>query len=96
MANVIEKPPTASKLYNFDFTDDLATGETVSSATSVTSDTPTGATALTIGTPTVSSPNVQVRISGGSAGYTYHLTCTVSTSDSNTLVGCGDLRVVAC
>lgn len=90
------KRPGESRLYEFDFTDLLATGETVSAVSGVTATTPSGSSALTVGSPTLTSPSAFVRISGGTSGYVYLLTCTVTTSASNTLVACGHLRVEAC
>lgn len=90
------KRPAESRLYGMDFSALLASGETVSAVSSFAADTPAGATALTVGAPTVTSPAAFARISGGTAGYTYHVTVTVTTSLGNTLQECGDLQVAAC
>jgi hypothetical protein len=65
--------------YDFDFTDSLAEGDTVSTATVTVS--PSG---LTLSTKTVSSPTVKQWVSGGTAGTRYRLTCAAVTSGGRT------------
>lgn len=96
IALMADKTSAESKIYDFNFVNDLATGETITGLTSITANTPSGATALTITGPVFSSPKAQCRIAAGTAGYTYHITVTVTTSDGNTLQQCCDLRVVPC
>ena len=84
------KQPGEARLYHIPFTQELRTGETISSVTSVTQTNMgevTGSTALTIGTPTLnaSADIVQVRISAGTDGEHYKITATVATSQSDTI-----------
>jgi hypothetical protein len=81
-ANYLPRSAAWSRVYEFDFSDfaELEAGETISSP-SVSVD-PSGPT---IGTPSVSGDSVLVRISGGTAGVTYTVTCTVTLSSGGTL-----------
>ena len=93
------KAPTESILYGVDFTKLLLSAETISTVT--ISDSPTGQLTIGAGSANVASfPNdeggtvavgkgAQFRISGGTAGTTYTLTVTVTTSAGNT-------RVIVC
>lgn len=87
---VLRKQPAESRIYEFEFGANMSAGETLSSATVVS--TPTG---LTVGSPTYSGTKVQVRLSGGTTAVKYKLTCTVTTSLSNTLELDGYLDVRA-
>ncbi len=78
---ILDKQPTESDLFDIDFTPKLVTGDTISSVTSVA----TAQAGLTIGAPLLSSPKVQVRISGGTDGTLYKITAIVVTSNGNTL-----------
>jgi len=93
------KYTTTVRSYIFDLANapEIVSGETISSPTVTGS--PSG---LTIGTPTIleaetlavpSGKGVAVTISGGTAGTSYTLTCTVTTSGGATLVVKGDLEV---
>ena len=90
---LLTKRPNENRLYAFDFTNLLGTSETISTVASVTADTPSGADALTIGSTSISGANAQVRLSGGTDGYTYTVTCQITTSASNTLEDVGRLKV---
>lgn len=81
--------------YTFDFTPELGTGETVSSVSGV-SQYEDGATTtdLTIGSPTLSSPNVQVLVGGGTVRKVYVLECTAVTSAGQTLIVQGAVAVI--
>lgn len=71
--NLFEKDPDARLLYGFDWSDWLASGETITSA-SITTD-------LTYETPNIlSSGSVVVWISGGTAGLRYPVACKIQTS----------------
>jgi hypothetical protein len=85
---ILIKAESESYLANFDWTDVVATGETVSSAT-VTA----VPTTLTIGSPGLSDAIVQVRLSGGTGDDVYELKCVAVTSLGNTLTGVGLLIV---
>ena len=84
------KQPGEDLLYGMDFTNLLATGETISSVTSfleiTTSD-------LTIGSGTIKSAVVEFRVSGGTHGVRYRIEVIIVTSDSNTRVADGLLLV---
>jgi hypothetical protein len=81
-AQYLGRPSTWSRVYEWDFSDfdELEAGETISSP-AVTAD-PSG---LTIGTPSVSGSSVFCRLSGGTAGVTYEVTCAVTLSSGGTL-----------
>lgn len=96
MPTTLTKRPAESRLYNLDFAELLATGETLLTIVSVAADTPDGATALTLSGTAISGTKVQVRIAGGTALYTYEITATVTTSDGNTLQDCGLPEVAEC
>mgnify|MGYP000370251468 CR=1 FL=1 len=87
-----------TRAYVFDFTDcaELEAGETISTPSVA------AVSGLTIGTPAVlaaavddvaAGKGVQVAISGGTAGTTYTLNCTVNTSGGAVLIRRAHLRV---
>lgn len=78
---VLDKQPSESRLYDIDFAPLLATGDTITSVTSVS----TAQNGLTIASPSFVSPKVQVRISSGTSGTLYKLTAIVVTTDGDTL-----------
>lgn len=84
------KQPGESRMYTMDFTPLLARdGESLVSA--VVAAEPAG---LTLdGTAVVSERMAQQRIAGGTAGMSYKVTFTVTTSLGNTLEGEGNLIV---
>lgn len=96
MAALLIKRPDESRLYNLNFAALLATGESITGVTAVTADAPDGADALTISGITYSATKAQFRLEGGTDGYTYDVKATVTTSDGNTLVDCGELEVTDC
>lgn len=85
-------------VFNFFARSEVVAGETLSSPTvtvSPSGPTISGAAVLTsslAGVP--SGKGVSATISGGTAGTTYTLTCTVTTSGGSTLVCKGELEVV--
>ena len=93
------KRPGESRLYDFDFSRLLSTGETIASVTGVTQTNRgnvVGSTALTIGAPSTDSGSlVQARISDGTDDEDYCLEAEAVTSDSNTLICAGYLYVRA-
>jgi hypothetical protein len=96
-ATIWVKRPGESNLYQVSFANQLAAGESISTAT-VTS-TPAGDVSnpgLTIGAPVIATPWVQVRLSVGTDGYTYAVNFTVTTSLGNTLHDCQPCRVRDC
>lgn len=70
----LPKDPDADKLYVFDWSDWLATSDTIASA-SVSAD--SGITASVV---TTSTTTVTVRVNGGTAGTTYGVSCKVTGS----------------
>lgn len=78
---ILTKQPSENILYDFEFADKMATAETVASVVSVTA-TPTG---LTVGATAFSGTIAQVRLSGGTTGTEYLVTCKITTSLSNAL-----------
>ncbi len=81
----------------FDFTSELASGETLSTAT-VASGVYSGAdanpAAMISEAASISGPQVTQFVIGGVAGVVYLLTCTVTTSAGQTLKGFGLLALV--
>jgi hypothetical protein len=96
MAEELYKQPAESRLYHFVFTNLLASGETISTVTSVTQvnlGKVAGSSDVTIGPPTKTTNIAQVRISGGTNYESYKLSALVTTSDSNILELDGILHV---
>lgn len=91
------KDPEEVFACTFDFTLELAEGETISGtpevAVAVVSGTDTAAAALTSGAPVVEAGRVLQRLVGGVAGVTYSLTCIATTSDGNKLARAAILPV---
>ena len=77
------------KYYNFDFVDELETGETITGSPAV-SISPTGPT---LGTPSINGTEVQVKITGGTAGVSYLVTMKIATSAGESIEGSGWLEV---
>ncbi len=88
-----EKRAAWSRAYEFDFGDfEEVIAGAVLSAPSVTAS-PSG---LTIGSPVVSGTDVNVQISGGTAGVAYLVTCTVTLGGGpSTVDQVGTLSVIA-
>ena len=78
MAQLFVKDPDAVLDYAFDWSDWLATGETISSHTITTE------TGLTKDSDSESSGVVTVWLSGGTAGEDYDVACKIVTSASRT------------
>ena len=85
---VLVKQPGETRQFSMDFSNLLATSETIASPTVTSS--PSG---LTIGSASVSGSKVQFNISGGTHAVRYRLEVTVASSGGATLVGDGVLRV---
>lgn len=75
------KQPAESRVYDFDFSGIMPTGATITAVSGVTS-TPSG---LTVGGTAFSGQIAQVRLSSGTTATEYLITCTVTTSTSDTL-----------
>lgn len=80
--------------YIFDFTNELASGETLTSVTGITQK-ESGVTTsdLTIGTPALATPLVTALVSVGVAGKIYVMECKAVTSGGQTLIVEGGLAV---
>lgn len=89
----ISKHPIESALFDMDYSERLATGETISSVTSVTSVRLRGLGSITVGATAFTDDTAQVRLSGGDAGDVYRLEFLVLTSSGNSLIGVGQLEI---
>ena len=72
------KDPSAVLDYVFDWTEWLATGETITDYT-ITAD-----TGITVDSPTEDDGKVTVWLSGGTAGVNYKVACLITTSAGRT------------
>lgn len=89
------KYASATKTYTFDFTSDLAIGETISSAVlgSAIYSGNSGAT-VTLGSETVSGARVSVPISGGTEGAIFLIDCMAITSLGQVLMQTAYLPII--
>lgn len=78
MAKTLRKQPGENVLFEVDFSDQLITGETIQSVTSIVGS-PSG---LTFGAPQISGSKVQFTIADGTSGQVYKLTLKLVTLDS--------------
>jgi len=87
---------TEVKSLSFDFSQVLASGETISTATCtvvVIDGTDTNPSNILSGGTTIIGFKVYQQVQNGVAGVTYRLVATITTSVGNTLVALGDLPV---
>lgn len=81
------------------FSDDLNTGETITSLNSITASVLSGADpnpqTILSGSPTVATPNIIQMIAGGLAGVQYQVSVTVTTSIGAVRTGKASFWVVA-
>ena len=87
----------ATRTVAFEFLGELAVGETISTAAVtavVYSGTDASPSSLISGSASTSGTQVSQKLTGGTEGVIYKLTCTITTSASNTLVKTGFLAVV--
>lgn len=85
-----------NELFYFDFSQVLADGETISTATctvEVVSGTDSSPSSIKSGSMSISGTTVSQRILGGVSGVTYRLIVTITTSASNTYTTVGYLPV---
>ena len=99
MSKVILGGKRAAETVNevFDFTSRLAAGETLSTATvtaTVYSGTDTGPSAVISGAASISGAKVTQKVTAGTLGVMYLLSCSVTTSAGQTLVMEGILPIV--
>lgn len=84
---MIRKDPSEAILVYFDFAPELASGETLSSVTSISQyDDGDATTDLTIGSGTITGLKVKALVSGGTAGTVYVVKCKCATSLSQSPV----------
>jgi hypothetical protein len=97
LTTTLQKQPSESWPYDFDFTARLAqVGTDVDSVTSITQTlkaTGASTTDLVISAPAIVGKVVQVRISGGVGGVTYKLTCRIEDTGGNDVEMEGFLKV---
>ena len=92
----LTKLPLENILYDMDFDNRMATGETISAITAhafTNLGLVTGSTDITLATPTYLNNVVQIRISAGQEKESYKVTITITTNLGNTRIGNGLLRV---
>lgn len=86
-----------TKTYTFDFTSDLADGETISTqsvAATVYSGTDAAPSSIISGSASASGAVVSQKITAGTVGVLYLLICTITTSLSQTLEHAGLVAVI--
>jgi hypothetical protein len=89
-ANVQFKTPREVAPFNFDFAEDLTSGESISVAVIK------GTSDLSITAPSISGDVVQIKISQGTHGLLYLLRCEIDTDSNNHYEGGGKLVVETC
>lgn len=92
------KVPAEDEYFGFDFTQRLATGETISSASfaiAIAVGADAGVGSMLSGSAVIDVAIVKQLVVDGVAGVTYRLTATVVTSAGQTLVESGDLPVAS-
>lgn len=79
-SNEFEKSPSAVLKYKFDWSDWLASGETISTRTVTPEE------GITVDSSSITDTNtsVTVTLSGGTVGNVYDVACLITTSDSQT------------
>lgn len=93
-ANNLVKQASEVRQYTMDFSNLMASDETISSINSVVSEKRGGGTSdLTIGGETISGQTITMNISGGTKRYVYRIEVVIITSGSQTLEGDGLLRI---
>lgn len=86
-----------TKKYDFDFASQLAVGETISTqvcTATVYSGTDASPSSIISGSASASGSVVTQAITAGTLGVIYEITCTITTSASQTLVLSGFLSIV--
>lgn len=90
------KITSESELFGFDYSQVLASGETISSAVAsvlVMNGIDLNPSAILVGAPSISGNKVSQRISGGNDGVTYRIEMVATTSLGNVYACVGDLPV---
>ena len=91
MLGVVRKQPGDRLDYDIDFTDWLVDGDSLAAASAVADD-----NSITIGTVQVIPPLVKIWISGGTAGQSYKITVTTTTTAGRVKEVDFKLRVADC
>lgn len=100
MSGRVDLPPKYSgdtKTYQFDFSSQLTSGETISTqsvAATVYSGTDSSPSSIISGSASASGAVVSQKITAGTVGVIYELACTITTSLGQTLVLTGYLAVI--
>ncbi len=93
-ANNLIKQAQETRTYSMDFSNLMASTETISSITSVTSELRGGSTSdLTIASEAISGQTVTMVISNGTKSNTYRVEITITTSGLQILQGDGLLKI---
>jgi hypothetical protein len=90
------KITTESELFTFDFSQVLSPSETISTATCtviVMNGVDPSPSSIIVGAAVISNQTASQRIANGLNEVTYRLSMTITTSQSNTYVGIGDLNI---
>ena len=87
---VLYKQPSETKIFDIEFSDQLASGDSLASITSVTEAT----SAITIASTSITGTKVRGTYSGGVNGTTYHIVAIVVTTNGETIEVDVYLRVV--
>jgi len=98
MSSFSYKLTTENEQFTFDFSNVIASGETISSATmvvEVVEGTDSSPSSILVGTPVINGSRVAQRISGGLDQVTYRLELSATTSLTNVYTLVGDLPVLA-
>jgi len=91
----VEKQSGETRTYTMDFSNLMASDETIASITSVTSELRGGGTTdLTITGEAISSQTVTMKIAGGTDRKVYRIEVTIVTSGTQILIGDGMLRIM--
>ena len=86
---VLAKTDDEIKFYNFEFADELETGEAITGATAAA----VPSTGITLASATYDGTVAQVKITAGTAGLTYTITMQITTDAGETIQGSGALTV---
>lgn len=90
---VQQKAPSEVVIRTMDFSNEMDTGETISSVTITI--TPGGVGALTLDSRSYEGQKVTMQFSGGVAGARYEVLCAILTSSGQSIHGVGQMEVYA-
>jgi len=98
MSSFSYKLTTENELFTFDFSNIIASGESISSASfvvEVVQGSDSSPSSIIVGTPAINGSRVVQRIQGGLDQVTYRLEMSVTTSLTNVYTLVGDLPVLS-